>query len=96
LCGRDDECCNQVITLIILGDLRYTPVKHRYEPSIRAALPEIPVSRFCRCPSWQRESEYVIMGMGGTSRTLPFYESVPLWIPEQCEFNPYAVTVEHS
>jgi hypothetical protein len=37
-------------------------------------LAEIPETRFVTCPYRERETEYKIMGEGGTLRALPFCE----------------------
>jgi len=41
---------------------------------LRAAVSEIPTTRFFACPRCQGEAEYRIMGQGGTLKALPFWE----------------------
>jgi hypothetical protein len=48
---------------------------------LRAAVAEIPESRFMPCPSCNQEAEYKICGNGGTTRNLPFFERGGHWLP---------------
>ena len=41
---------------------------------LRAAVAEIPETRFMPCPSCHQEAKYKICAKGGTSRNLPFFE----------------------
>jgi len=43
---------------------------------IRAAIAEIPNSRFHPCPVCQRSCQYILLGEGGTHRSLPFWDEI--------------------
>ena len=51
----------------------YLALYCRHCSEIRAAVPEAPSDRFHPGPACRRESEYALLGEGGTQRALPFW-----------------------
>jgi len=47
---------------------------------LRAAIQDMPTSRFIACPCCQRESDYKISAKGGTTRNLPFWQRGGYWL----------------
>jgi len=57
-----------------LTECIYLFVRCRTCGELRAAVSENPESRFMPCPTCNQDTEYRILGEGGTARTLPFWE----------------------